>query len=278
VVCELSQICPWRPTALYSFSGTDTVVQVVDLPDSLDNLLIGRRIEGNRRWIRKAERQGLSYRFTQSLSDLEFFHNQMYLPFITKRHAEMANLSSFEDHKRWLKHGGLILVSQNDKLIGGSLVTQSGEVCHFIEYGILNCDLDLIKNGAVSLVVWCSIQWAKAQGAMQFDLGGSRPWCSNGTFQYKSKWGAHVEGHVLNSRPNWIFSSNRLPDSLRERINQIGIISELNGRFYCVYFPAGGEEFMDDRIQDAIKNGLNGILKLQKDSIQICTSQSISEM
>ena len=273
VVCELSRLFPWRPTAPYSFSGPDSVIQVVDLPDSLDNLLFGRRIEGNRRWIRKAERQGFSYRFTQSLIDLEFFYDEMYLPFIKERHAEMARVSSFEDHERWLKDGGgLILVSQNDRPIGGSIVIQSSKVCRFLEYGILHCDLDLIKKGAVSVVTWCALLWAKAQCATQFDLGGSEPWCSNGTFQYKSRWGARVERHVLNSRPNRIFLSNQLPESLRKRINQTGMISEIDGKHYRVYVPALNEESRNDQIQEALRRGLEGVAVVQPGCVRAVTA------
>jgi hypothetical protein len=263
VVCKLSRFFPWRPTAQYSFSGPDAVEQVLDLPDSLDDLLVGRRIAQNRRRIRKAERQGLRYRFSQSLIDLRFFYNEMYLPSVKRRHAEMAKLSSFQDHKCWLKHGGLLLVSQNDGPIGGSIIAQSSKVCRGIEYGILHCDSALMKKGAASLVIWCSLLWAKEQCATQFDLGGSDPWCSSGIFQYKSRWGARVERHVLNSRPIWIFLSNQLPESLRKRINQIGMVSELDGKHYRVYIPAVNEELRNDKIQEALKRGLEGVAVVQ---------------
>lgn len=272
VVCELSRLCPWKPTAPYSFSGPDCVSQFINLPDPLDKLLVGRRIEGNRRWIRKAERQGLSYRFTQSLIDLEFFYNEMYLPFIRKRHGEMADISSLEDHAQWLKHGGVILVSVNDRPIGGSIVTQSSEVCHFIEYGIFQGDLDLIKKGMVSVVIWCSLLWAREQGATQFDLGGSDPCCSNGTFQYKSRWGARVERHVLNSRPNWVFLSNQLPESLRKRINQVGMISEIDGKHYSIYLPEVNEKLGNDQTKKALKSSLDGVAVVQKGSVQLVTA------
>jgi hypothetical protein len=269
VVCELSRLCPWRPTARYSFIGPETVIQMLDLPDSLDDLLVGRRIEGNRRWIRKAERQGLSYRFTKSLIDLEFFHNEMYLPFIEGRHAELARLSSFENHKHWIKQGGLVLVYQNDRPIGGSLLSQSGKVCHLIEYGIMHCDLDLIKRGAISSVIWCSLLWAKEQGATQFDLGGSNPWCTNGTFRYKARWGARVMRHFLNSRPNWVFLSNQLPRLLCERINQIGMITEIDRKHFCLYIPTADEEFTNDQIQKALKSGLEGVAVVIPGSVQL---------
>ena len=271
VICELSRLFPWKPTAQYSFTGPDLVVQVLQLPENLEDLLIGRRIEGNRRWIRKAEKQGLSYRFTRSLKDLEFFHREMYVPFIGGRHGETAHLSSLEDHERWLKYGGLILVSLNEELIGGAIVTRSGEMCHFIEYGILHGDSELLKKGAVSLVVWSCLQWAKEQGAERFDLGGSQPWCSHGILQYKSKWGARVEQFRLGSRPKRTYLSNRLPESLRERINEIGWVSEAGGKHYCVNIPAGNEELDDDRVQEALRRGLDGSVIIRPGSVHLIT-------
>ena len=61
VVCELSHLFPWKFTAPYSFSGPDLVIQALHLPENLEDLLVGRRIEGNRRWIRKAEKQGFDF-------------------------------------------------------------------------------------------------------------------------------------------------------------------------------------------------------------------------
>ena len=194
------------------------------------------------------------------------------MPFIGERHGETALLSSLEDHNRWLKYGELILVSLDDGPIGGAIVTRSGSVCHFIEYGILHGDIDLLKKGAVSLVIWCCLQWAKEQGATQFDLGGTKPWCSDSIFHYKSKWGARVERHALNSRLNRIFLSNRLPESLRERINQIGMISEVDGKHYCVYVPAMNEELGDDQIQETQRRGLDGVVVIRSEPIHLVTA------
>jgi hypothetical protein len=276
VVCELSRLCPWKPKAQYSFDVPDRVTQVLDIPESLDDLLSGRRIRGPRRVIRQAEKQGLSYRFTQSTDDLKFFYHEMYLPYIKSRHQELANLCSIEDHERWLPHGGLIMVSRNGDLVGGSLITISNRICQGIEMGILQCDPELIRSGANSLIVWSNLLYSKEQGASKLILGGSHPYCSKGYFRYKARWGARVKRHELNSRPNWVFLSNQFDDSLREHINQKGLISESSGRFYRTFIPDHNNSVTDELKQDASKSGLEGLAVIRPGGVQFLNVQSES--
>jgi hypothetical protein len=202
----------------------------------------------------------------------------MYCPFVKNRHGEKAQLASLECQMRWLKLGGLILISLNGQPIAGSLVVNTGKICHGIEQGILHSDLNLIKNGAIALIFWCCILWAKEQGIAEFDLGGSHAQCSNGAFSFKAMWGARVVPHLLNSRPSWTFLSDQFPDTLRQRLNQIGMICEIDGKFYCMYIPVGSKEVMGKHIKKAFKDGLDGVALVQPGFTQLVTTIPSSEL
>jgi hypothetical protein len=263
VICELSRLTPWKPSAAYSFSGPDWVMQIIDLPASPEELLSGRRIHGPRRRIRQAEKNGYEFRFTRSVDDYYLFYNEMYLPFVQARHGEQALFVPMKDQRdRWFKPGGLILVTKNDKPVAGSLVIQTGKMAFGIEMGVLNCDPELLEAGVIAFLQWGTILWSYKNGVKQLNLGGSKGYCANGSFDSKSKWGARV---VKQKRitPLRHFLSDHLPDSLRERINQVKLISERNGKFYCTFITETDNEDLDKMAQDAVDHGLSGLAVVQ---------------
>jgi hypothetical protein len=268
VICELSQTFPWKPSAAYSFSGPDWVMQVLDLPASPEDLLVGRRIHGPRRRIRQAEKMGFGHRFTRSLDDFHYFYSEMYLPFIRARHGEQASICPMSDQlRRWFKLGGLVLVTQNDQPVAGTLVIRTGKLCHGIEMGVLHNDAELFNLGVIALIQWSTILWSHSQGAKQLNLGGSHAWCSNGSFDFKAQWGARV---VKWDKPtlHWYFHSNHLPASLLAKLNQIGYISEHQGKFYYTYIPTEASENLEEKLLEASMHGLSGVALVQDGSTE----------
>jgi len=282
VVCEISRFCVWKPSAAYAFTGPDWVAQLLEIPASPDDLLVGRRIHGPRRRIRQGEKNGFSYRFTRSKEDFNYYYEHMYLPFVETKHGVKALTSPYNDlYNRWFKLGGLLLVTRYNQPVAGSLVIHTKDVCQGIEMGVLHNDPELLQAGINSILVWSTILWSHQKGAKQLDLGATHAWCENGSFDFKAQWGARVVRRAKIT-PNWTFLSRRLPDPLRERLNQIGKISELGGKFYCTYLPAEGpqnpdELSLNDRVQDALMHGLAGIALVQPGSIKTVTAASEQE-
>ncbi len=272
VICELSKLFPWKPSESYSFSVPEWVTLILDISANPEDLLVGGRIRGQRRCIRQAEKNGFSYRFTRSFDDFNFFYSEMYLPFISARHGEQASISRFTDQRdRWFKPGGLLLVTKNDQPVAGALVIRAGRSCYGIELGVLHNDPELVKAGVNAFILWSCILWGHSQGAKHINIGTSHAWCTNGSFNFKTKWGARVIRHK-NITPQWIFTSGYLPDSLRERINQIEFISEQKGKYYCTYIPGDATEDLDKKVQEALLHGLSGLAVVHKGSTQCLTA------
>lgn len=272
VICELSQLALWKPSARWSFSGPDWIMHVIDLPTSSEELLSGRRIHGPRRRIRQAEKNGYKFRFTRSLDDYYLFYDEMYLPFVQARHGEHALIVPMKDQRdRWFKPGGLILVTKDDKPVAGSLVIRTGKMAFGIEMGVLNCDPGLLEAGVIAFLQWGTILWCYEKGVRHLNLGGSKAYCANGSFDSKAKWGARV---VKQKRitSHWYFMSDDLPDSLRAEINRIGVISENKKNYYRTYLAEENHKDLEDRIKDALEDGLSGLALVQNGSTQYLTT------
>jgi hypothetical protein len=272
VICELSRLTPWKPSAVYSFSGPDWIMQIIDLPASPEEILVGRRISSQRKRILKLEKNGFSYHYSRAREDFLFFYHHMYLPFVNARHGSQALIVPLEDqHNRWFKAGGLILVTESNQPVAGAIVIRTGKICYNIEMGVLRGAPELMEAGVIAFLDWSTIQWCYTQSAKQLCLGGSQAYCSNGSFDSKTKWGARV---VRQKRVNplWFYLSDHLPDSLRERMNQIELVSEQKGKFYCTYIAEPDAEDLERKVQEALRQGLSGLALVQNGTVQYLTA------
>jgi hypothetical protein len=263
VICEQSRLCPWRPTARWSFSVPHSVTQILKIPATPEDLLAGRRMHGPRRRIKQAQQNGFDFRFSRSLPDLEFFYREMYLPFIQGRHGPKAEIMSFDEQNRsWFSKGGLILVTRHSQPVAGALCIRTADMVHGIQEGVLHNDPELIKQGANAIVVWSTLAWSHQQGAQYLNLGASRAWCENPIFDFKAAWGAQVR-RCRRIYRNRLFLSQDLPMSLCQRLNQIRFLSEFDGKFYSLWLTkdetADLTALVGDEAGEAERHGLAGV-------------------
>jgi len=267
VVCETSRIYPWRLWARWRFTSPTWIDQLLVLPEKPEDVLSGKQMRGPRRRIQQAWQDGFSYFFTQSLEEHRHFYQEMYLPFIKARHGAQALIAPIEDQrKRWLSKGGLLLVTQHDRPVAGSLLYRTGEMWHGIEEGILHNDPALMQLGINAILVWSTILWSHGQGAKYLSLGGSHAWCENGPFDFKKQWGAQV---VRRNKihPVWTFLSESLPDSLKDRLNQIRFLHEMNDRFYIIRLnnevsSGSAPTLQEYSVEEQKRYGLAGVIQI----------------
>jgi hypothetical protein len=221
-------------------------------------------MEDVRHNLNRAKKANFSWYFSRTKEDFDHFHYRMYLPYIKERHGPRALIASYEDQwRRWFVRGGLIVVTQNNTRVAGGLSYMRHKTCFGIETGVLDSNPDLLKQGIKISCDWFTINWAHQQGAQVLDMGGSRPWRSDGVFFYKSHWGAKV---VRRRRIHavWTFLAQDLPATLQKHINQIGFISEVKGKFYATlldtdHLPVTTAQ-IDQQLSTAQKEGLDGLV------------------
>jgi hypothetical protein len=268
VVCELGRIHP-RSKATFTFTVPIWIQQILTLPEPLESFLSGRHIKSVRHNLNRAQKAGFSWYFSKSKKDFDHFHYNMYLPYIRNRHEERALIAPYKDQwQRWFVRGGLIVVTQNDARVGGLLCYVKGDTCFAIEVGVLGGDPDLIGQGIKISSDWFAINWAYQQGARTYDMGGTRPWRSDGVFIYKSRWRAKV---VRRRRIYgvWTFIAQNLSPALRDHINRLGFISEIDGKFYGVLLNGDTDSTETDVNQELLavgKQGLDGLVIISADS------------
>jgi len=259
IVGESSRISPYWPQTPLRFSVPGWVQQVVELPDDLDNLL-GNHMKHN---VRHAQKANFSWYFSQSKEDFDHFYYKMYVPYIKDRYGSRALMASYTSQWQKFVRGGLIVITQNDTPVGGLVCYIRNKTCYAMDGGVLDGNPDFLKKGIYILFDWFSINWAHQRGVRVFDMGNTRPWRSNGVFDYKSRWRSKVV-RTRRIYGVWIFLAQNMPLTLQEHINQIGFISEVKGKFYATLLdteqlPLSIAE-IDRQLSMAQKEGLDGLL------------------
>jgi hypothetical protein len=270
VVCELGRIHPALPKAPITFTVPIWIQQILTIPDPLETLISGKRFATKRHRLNKAQRAGFSFRFSQSKTDFDYFHHHMYLPYVKARHGHLALVAPHQDQwQRWFVRGGLVLVTQHDKPVAGVLCYIANDTCFDVERGVFEADPQLFKQGIDTVITWYAINWARDQGAKIHDMGGTHAWRSNGSFNTKRRWGARV---VKRKRIHgaWTFLAQNLSPSLQTRINELGFISEIDGKFYGILLsidPTSITETDVDKKSSAMKRqGLGGLVVISANS------------
>jgi hypothetical protein len=115
------------------------------------------------------------------------------------------------------------------------------------------------RDGGDTYSWWANLLWARQQGATRFNMGGSRPLRSNGSFAYKRKWGGRV---VRRQRPygHWLFQSRGMGPGLRRQINTLGVIAERGDAFLSVWLAGDDAPDLRTLQRSAHEDGLDGLL------------------
>lgn len=266
IISELSRRSPWQLKGAIRFVIPIWFNMVVKLPDPIESILNGRKRKRARQRVKKGHEAGFEYRFSQAKADFDAFHYRMYIPFVKARHGEGALVSTYEHQwKRWFQRGGLVLVTQNGHSVGGALCYIADGVCHSVEGGILDADPELVEQELNGISDWYTMMWAKGKGAQYMNMGGTRPRRNDGVFLYKRRWGATPSKANLKLSHVWTFAAARhLPESLLERLNAIGLISEIDDQYYGVHIHNEAsplsESVLHDLRTDWGHEGVYGVL------------------
>ncbi len=262
VVCELANRSSWSPSAPITISVPTWVEQVLDLPEPLDKLLAGKRAKSLRGLINRCQGAGLSYRFSESPADFDYFRDHMYLPFVRRRHDDLVLVTPYQDHRKSFARGGLILITEDDRPIAGVLCYIAGETCYLIEEGVLEASEHLWQQGINAFLLWSAMTWAHGRGARQVDLGASHAWCTSGSFAFKRRWGARVMRR-RRIHGTWTLLMRSPSPSLLDHLNRMQLITEIDGSFYMSWLkddraPLASSD-ISTRASAAREQGLAGL-------------------
>jgi CelD/BcsL family acetyltransferase involved in cellulose biosynthesis len=183
---EVRPLGAFNPSALESDSTYTYCFHQIDLKPDLDTLFRNCHKDSTQRKIRRAEREGLTYKEGRSEILLESFYH-LYL--LTRRRQMVL-----PQPKRWFQdlidcfgEALKIRVAFKDGQPIASILTIRHKDTLVYKYGC--SDAQFQRLGGVHLLFWRSIQDAKRDNLCVFDLGRSE-YENTGLTTFKDRWGA----------------------------------------------------------------------------------------
>lgn len=158
-----------------------------------------------KRKIRTALRNGLSFEISRSEDDFDWFYDRMYAPMMEKRHAGYGIIHPKEHVRHQFQHGLLGMVREPGGMpVGGGLFTLRKKTATLLHTGLLDGDMRWYEFGASSAMYYHSIRWFYDQQFHYYNAGGARPFKSDGLYEFKRRWGLKPVKDVWNLR-HWLF-------------------------------------------------------------------------
>lgn len=265
VVCELNKVFYLAPRDDWlTFTTPQWVKQILNGIDRpLDEILMGMSRTA-RRQIRKLETNDFTYSLSHEQSDFDLFYYRMYLPYIQARHTGRSAIIYTHDYLQdLLRKGDLLIVKQGQDPVCGALVYTMANTYIAAICGVIDGQMELVKQGANIALYWFVLNQARQQRSQFVDFGASFPLTSNGIFEFKRYWGPRVVSWK-EVYTQWSFLSKEPSPDLLNYLNGRGFIAEEAGKHYRIILLRSGQE-LDEAEQAreldlAVKNGLSGIV------------------
>jgi hypothetical protein len=248
------------------------VEQYLVLDTPLEQVVAGRRGRGIRARLNHAKDMGLGYRFSHDAADFDRFYREMYLPFVSRRHGQLASISTYEALRAQFERGGLLLITHGPEDVAGSVCYLQDGMLYAVEEGIVNGDPELLRIGINAFLYWCSFRWALEHKAHRFSLGASYATAADGAFNFKSHWGARVK-RWRGLADYWEVWAGWLAPPQAKRLNALELVAEADRGFYRVWV-IGSDAAPPDQLgavmAEAALAGLDGVLRLGDGRAEIC--------
>lgn len=191
---------------LYTYKGTELVQQVIFTSGDWEE--IRKKFSSKKRRIANhfEEKFGLGYRISRDKKDFEFFYRHMFLPLITKRYGELANIESLEEMMGFFQKGFLLFVTKDGQDLAGNLCIVDGDVLMLRRAGVLNGDESYLEAGAQTALYYFGLKYANQQGLRAADTMMSDSFLNDGVYVTKKEWGAVVS--LSNDFNTWVYFFN----------------------------------------------------------------------
>ena len=209
-------------------------------------------------------RNGFYYKYCRREEDFQDFYQRMYVPFVTSRHKELARVTPASTQSAWwMRRGGILQVCLKDEALAGTICYVDDCSCYAIETGVVTSGDSFFRQGINDFSFWCIICWAHENGARCLNLGGTRPFRSNGSFRHKSLWGAYPAIRLRSSHA-WHFLGRDIGPALQNRLNELKLICQVGSKLYSAYFVPHTDGIkvaeINGELEQARREGFEGLL------------------
>lgn len=168
---------------------------------------VERRFKANKNNVKRVLKNGFQYRISHSDEEFDLFYERMYIPLIKSRYGDFGAIDLKESMYKEFKQGFLLVIDDAEgQPIAAQLTVQHRKTLYSLSSGILDGSPELHAKGALGAIYYYSLKWCYENGMERFEMGGCRPFESDGLYQYKRRWGMTPTPDLWGAR-EWLFWS-----------------------------------------------------------------------
>jgi hypothetical protein len=140
--------------------------------------------------IRKIRKYNLTYEIITEPEGIDDFYKKFYLPYTIRRHGEQAWIEDLNSIRNLTSSPVIITVKENGVVAGAVLTRKSGDSLFFMRLGLLDGNEAYRHHGVIGALYYFSIIEGKKMDCSYLDLGGTRPFLTDGLTKFKLGLGA----------------------------------------------------------------------------------------
>ncbi len=184
--------------------------------------------------LRKIEKYNYTYEISRDPDNVEFFYNNMNVPFIKMRHRHYARLFPMNTVHKFCTEG-ILFIKKDGKYVAGTTLQKMGTTMVTRMVGVLNGDEALLKQSVIAAVYYFLIKFSKENGYKKLDFGGTAPILNDGILWYKSKWGMTIMRDRWDSM-RFMLQVRSLNDASKKVLFDNPMIAVMNGKMgMCIF-------------------------------------------
>lgn len=146
--------------------------------------------------MRKIRKYNLTYEILTDKENFNCFNEKFYLPYITKRHGKEAWIEDLKIIWALSPPPFLIVIREDGVIVGESLIRKSGESLYLMRLGLLDGNEEYRRHGVIGAIYYFGILEGKNMGCRYLDVGGTRPFLTDGLTKFKIGLGAEFVSNL----------------------------------------------------------------------------------
>jgi hypothetical protein len=140
--------------------------------------------------MRRIRKYNLTYEILTKDEDFEFFNKKIYIPYISSRYGEEALIDDLKKFWNSRPSPVIMAVKEEGLIVGASLIRRSEDSLFLLRVGLLDGNDEYRLHGVIGALYYFGIVEGQKMGCRYFDLGGTRPFLTDGLTKYKIGLGA----------------------------------------------------------------------------------------
>lgn len=140
--------------------------------------------------VRLIRKYKLTYEILNGREDFDYFMDNLYRPYITKRYGEEAWIEDLT--KIWNSDPSpfLLVIRENGEIVGASLNRITDSNISLLRLGLLDGNDEYRRHGTIGAIYYFSMVEGQKNNCKYLDVGGTRPFLTHGLTKFKLGLGA----------------------------------------------------------------------------------------